>query len=118
MGNMVIMSDALDVIKPAVLELLTEQQSNGNRRLKRAFRLQSAAFMAALMTGTWPLFQEPTIAKIVPVSYCESGKHFYVVGTLAKRSNGTYRECFLDRPGARPYWGTESRPRSRVPRLT
>lgn len=115
---MVVMSDALDTIKPAVLELLTEQQSNGNRRLKRAFRLQSAAFMTALLTGTWPLFQGPTVVKAASEPYCRSDQHFYGVGALVKKANGAYRECFLDRPGALPYWGTESRPRSRAPRLT
>ena len=117
MGNMVIMSNTLDAMKPAVLQLLTEQQSGGNRRLKRAFKVQSAAFMAALMTGNWPVFQPPPAIAAAPERYCRSASQFYAVGAVIKRANGTYRECFLDRPGAKPYWGTESRPRSRAPRL-
>lgn len=88
-----------------------------NRRLKRAFRLQSAAFMAALMTGNWPLFQEPAMAAAAPERYWRSANQIYSVGAVVKRANGTYRECFLDRPGARHYWGTESRSRSRLLRL-
>jgi hypothetical protein len=111
MGNVVVMSNALDAIKPAVLELLSDQHSNGNRRLKRAFRLQSAAFMAALMTGNWPLFQQPITS--LPARYCRSASHMYSVGDVIKTATGTYRECFQDGPDTQPYWGDESRPHAR-----
>lgn len=112
MGNVVIVSNAFDAIKPAISELFAGLRADGNRRLKRAFRLQSAAFMAALMTGNWPLFQQPITN--LPLRYCRSTSHFYAVGEVIKTGTGGYRECFQDGPETQPYWGEESRPRERA----
>jgi len=118
MGNVLIVSDAFDAIRPAILQFVADQQKDAKRHFKKLFRMQSATLVVVLMSGNWSWSQEAIEEIPVSIRYCRSGNNFYPVGTLIKRTNGTYRECFVDRPGARPYWGTESRPRSRVPRLT
>ncbi|WP_143751358.1 hypothetical protein [Collimonas sp. PA-H2] len=105
MGNVLMASGDLAALPVAL------QNSARFHRLKRIFKWQSAAFMAALMTGNWPLFQQPITT--LPARYCRSADQIYSVGDIIKTATGAYRECFQDSVGTQPYWGEETRPRSR-----
>ncbi|WP_172657007.1 hypothetical protein [Collimonas arenae] len=109
MGNVLLASQALDALKPALEQISQAQLSHTSPRLRRAFKLQTMTLMAALMTGNWPVFQPPVAAAAVPDSYCRIANQFYSVGAVIKRQNGSYRVCFSNGPGKHSYWGEESR---------
>jgi len=125
LGNVLMASSAFDVVQPTSLQKAIAQpvvfaaarshdaeHPRHAHRWKHAVKLQSAAFMATLMSGNWLLLQQSTMAADVPERYCHSASQIYSVGDVIKTSNGTYRECFQDEPDTQPYWGEESRPHS------
>jgi hypothetical protein len=118
MSNVIVIADALDAIKPAISELFGKHKASVKRYFKAQLGMQSLTLLAVLMNGNGPWSR--VFAEEIPVTdrYCRSNQQSYPVGALIKRANGTYTECFQDRPGAQPYWGAESRPRSRSSRLT
>jgi hypothetical protein len=116
-GNVLIMGNGVDAIKPTIQKFI-EQQEDAKRYLKKSSRMQSAALVVMLMGGNGSWFQMPVEEILASDRYCHIKNQFYPVGTLIKEPNGTYRECFLGEFEEPPYWGEESRPRSRAPRLT
>ncbi|MEO6921960.1 MAG: hypothetical protein ABI171_23485 [Collimonas sp.] len=118
MGNVLILADGLDAIKPTISELFAKQKVSVTRYFKAQFGMQSITLVAVLMNGNGPWSR--LSAEEIPRTdrYCGFNQQNYPVGALIKRANGTYTECFQDNPDTRPYWGMESRIRSRSSRLT
>jgi len=116
-GNVTILCNGLETIKSALLERVTDLQADCKRRLKHIFRMQSLILIAVFINGNWSLSQEPIEEMPASHLYCSANKKFHPVGTVLKRTNRKYRECFVDGPGEQPYWGEEYYPRSRPPLL-